>query len=218
MAIIDQLLTRSSIDPSWYDILARSIDSMDQIYLSNLQKDPEWLPGIDHLFAAFKNPFGQLRYILIGESPYPRADSANGVAFHDAAVKELWSENGLSKPVNKATSLRNIMKTALLAEGLVEPDSEGKVSQAAIAAIDNSQLTQTADNLFSIWQQRGFLLMNATPVLHDKRKPVQEARYWMPFNQTLLTTIAQKSEHPVTLVLWGKIAATIDQMNMDESI
>ena len=80
------------------------------------------MPGIDQLFSAFRRDRHNLRYILIGESPYPRAESANGIAFYDAAVNALWSETGLSKPVNRATSMRNIIKTALLAEGLIETD------------------------------------------------------------------------------------------------
>ena len=119
-----------------------------------------------------------MKFILIGESPYPRATSANGIAFHDAAVDDLWSQNGLSKAVNKATSLRNIMKTALLAEGLVEPDQEGKISQSNIANLDKSPLAPTASALFERWQQQGFLLMNTTPVLHASRKPAQDAKFY----------------------------------------
>ena len=213
---IDNFITQSEINPSWNDILVEAIATMDQAYLDSLRSEPNWLPGVSRLFSAFKNPFDQLRYILIGESPYPRIESANGIAFHDAAVSDLWSEKGLSKSVNRATSLRNIMKTALLAEGLLKPDDEGKVSQTAIADLDKSSLINSADELFTNWQQRGFLLMNATPVLHDDRKPALEARYWMPFNQTLLRIIAQKSTQRITLVLWGKIAATIDQMEIKD--
>ena len=86
-----------------------------------------WLPGRDHLFAAFQRDLVNCRYILIGESPYPRRQSANGIAFYDAAVDQLWSDKGLSKAVNRATSLRNIIKTALLAQGLIEPDADGKI-------------------------------------------------------------------------------------------
>ena len=81
-----------------------------------------WLVArcIDRLLAAFQRDRAGVRYLLIGESPYPRRASANGIAFYDAAVDSLWSEQGLSKAVNRATSLRNIVKTALLAEGLLQ--------------------------------------------------------------------------------------------------
>ncbi len=88
------------------------------------------MPGSDQLLAAFKRERSGVRYLLIGESPYPRRESANGIAFYDAAVGSLWSEQGLSKPVNRATSLRNIIKTALLAEGLLDKDADGKIPQS----------------------------------------------------------------------------------------
>ncbi len=117
-----------------------------------------------------------MRYLLIGESPYPRRESANGIAFYDAAVGELWSDRGLSKAVNRATSLRNIVKTALLGEGLLQRDADGKITQDAIARLDKSGLIQTLPELFDNLASAGFLMLNATPVLHPERKPAVEAR------------------------------------------
>ena len=51
---------------------------------------------------------------------------------------------GPEQAVNRATSLRNIVKTAILAEGLeVSADASGKLDQARIAAIDKSGLVKT---------------------------------------------------------------------------
>ena len=115
-----------------------------------------------------------------------------------------------SKAVNRATSLRNIMKTALLAEGLLRRDSDGRVTQSAIAAVDKRSLVTTLDELFSNLQQSGFLMLNATPVLHPQRKPLREARYWQDFLEQLLTDIAAQAPQPATLLLWGKIARQIE--------
>ena len=149
---------------------------------------------------------------MIGESPYPRSESANGIAFFDAAVGELWSAQGLSKPVNRATSLRNIIKTALLAEGHLDKDDEGKVTQAAIAAIDKHRLVQSLDEFFANLQQAGLLMLNATPVLHPERKPIQEARYWQAFLEQLLASISEHATEQITLLLWGKIAQQVEAM------
>ena len=126
------------------------------------------------------------------------------------AFRDLWSEQGLSKAVNRATSLRNIVKTALLAEGLLHRDGDGKIPQALIAGIDKRPLIQSLDELFVNLQQAGFLLLNATPVLHPERKPALEARYWQAFLEQLLASIAEQAEQPITLLLWGKIAQQID--------
>ena len=60
----------------------------------------------------------QVNYVLFGES-LPRRASANGYAFWDAAVKIMVSF-GNSKTVNRATSLLNILKMLLIAEGCLK--------------------------------------------------------------------------------------------------
>ena len=210
MSDADRLMRRSQVHPEWQQILGEALATIDPDYLHSLLHDDSWLPGSDKLLAAFRRDRTGLRYLLVGESPYPRAESANGIAFYDAAVTDLWSDQGLSKPVNRATSLRNIMKTALLAEGLLQKDSNSKIPQQSIAEIDKRQLIETLGEFFDNLQQAGFLMLNATPVLHPQRKPVQEARYWQAFLTQLLASVSAQPTHPVTLVLWGKIAQVVE--------
>ncbi len=212
MSDIERLLQRAEVHPQWYSILAEALTTLDSDYLNSLLADDEWLPGPDLLLNAFKRDFTGVRYLLIGESPYPRRQSANGIAFYDAAVGGLWSEHGLSKPVNRATSLRNILKTALLAEGHLRKDNEGRIPQSAIAAIDKRGMIETLDELFVNLQRAGFMMLNATPVLHPQRKPLLEARYWQAFLERLLALIADEASSPMTLLLWGKIAQQVEAM------
>jgi uracil-DNA glycosylase len=206
---IETLLLRGRAHPQWHEILTGSLAGVDPEYLADLIVENEWLPGADNLVGAFRRDLQGVRYLLIGESPYPRQQSANGIAFYDAAVGSLWSDGGLSKAVNRATSMRNIIKTMLLAEQRLAADSNGKVSQQAIAEIDNSDMIQTMAELFANLQQAGFLMINATPVLHPRRKPAQEAVYWRGFLEQLLISLAARSPRRITLLLWGKIAESL---------
>jgi uracil-DNA glycosylase len=212
MSSIDNLLERSRVHPEWQAILRKALAAVDAAYLDDLVNRSDWLPGCDQLLAAFRRDRKSVKYILIGESPYPRHSSANGIAFYDAAVTDLWSDTGLSKPVNKATSMRNIIKTALVAQGYMALDDDGKITQPNIAAIDKVDLIQTMAELFQNLQASGFLMLNATPVLHPERKPVAEAKYWQGFLASLLQQLAVSTSEPLTLVLWGKIAETIESM------
>jgi uracil-DNA glycosylase len=212
MSNIDRLIECSSVHEDWWQILEKSLSTLDPDYLDSLLRDEDWLPGVNRLLAAFQRDRDGVSYLLIGESPYPRQASANGIAFYDAAVDSLWSEQGLSKAVNRATSLRNLVKTALLAEGLLQRDVDGKITQHAIAQLDKSGLIQTLAELFDNLERAGFLMLNATPVLHPERKPVLEARYWQRFLERLLTLVAEGSAPRITLLLWGKIAKLIETM------
>jgi len=210
--IIAQLLKSSAVHEEWIKPLTSALLTVDSDYLNNLSQQTQWLPGPDKIFSAFQRDLSHCDYILFGESPYPRKTSANGIAFYDAAVTDLWSETGLSKGVNKATSLRNIMKTALLAEGLIKTEADGKIPQSTIARLNKQNLIQDIDHFFAALHHKGFLLLNATPVLHPDRKPAKEARYWSDFVNQLLTEIQQTKKDLPTLVLWGKIAQQIDSM------
>ena len=207
---VQTLISHSKIHSEWQALLTEALSTLDPAYLQQLIDDPKWLPGVDNLLAAFRRNLSDVRYLLIGESPYPRRESANGIAFYDAAVADLWSANGLSKAVNRATSMRNILKTALLAEGLIVTDESGKISQQSIADIDKGGLIQSMDELFANLHERGFLMLNATPVLHADRKPVKEAIFWKPFLSRLLDLLVETPGQQATLILWGKIAESIE--------
>ena len=208
------LISRSAVHDQWRGILIDALEAVDTDYLLQLLHSQDWLPGIDNLFSAFRRDRLGVRYVLIGESPYPRRQSANGIAFYDGAVDELWSETGLSKSVNRATSLRNLIKATLLAEGYVEMDSQGKISQASIARVDKSGIVKTLSEIFHALENNGFLMLNATPVLHPERKPSLEAKYWHGFLVRLLERLADSLNQTVTLVLWGKIAELIEPLEV----
>ncbi len=194
-----------TIHPEWHDVIENALGTMDSQYLEALHQSELWLPGRNLLFAAFRQPLSSTQYLLLGESPYPRPQSANGFAFWDAAVGPLWSETGLSKAVNRATSLRNLIKMMLYARG----DLHNDVSQDAIARLDKSAYVQTLEQLFQRFLHHGFLLLNASLVYEAKRIPYH-AKHWRPFMAQLLLSIAQKKPD-VQLILLGRIAQQISQ-------
>ncbi len=196
----------ASVDPSWHECLNRALTKMDAHYLEELYNNTDWLPGPNQIFNAFSIPLNQVNFVLMGESPYPRAHSANGYAFWDAAVNQLWTETGLSKAVNRATSLRNLIKMLLITEGKLDPQQTG---QAAIAQVNKQGLVQTNQELFNNFLHHGFLLLNATLIL--KPDNVQkDARAWQPFIREVLWFLFDQNPS-IQLILFGNIANTLDK-------
>jgi uracil-DNA glycosylase len=208
-AILDAL---SRAHSSWQPHLLRGLEAVARAtpdYLAALALD-DYLPTEQRLFAAFALPLQSVRYVLVGEGPYPRAESATGVCFMDGAVGSLWCEGGLSKPVNKATSLRNFMKMLLVAEGRLEANDTGGAAMAPVAAAARGDgsiqtLAQLQENLTG----QGFLLLNASLVFRPHVAPVIDARAWLPFLQVVLEALAEVAP---TLVLWGKIAEQLKKL------
>jgi len=201
------------VHPSWKECLQRGLAKIDPDYLKKLDHSADWLPGHEKIFNAFSLPLDKVNYVLFGESPYPRRESANGYAFWDASVKELWSPTGLSKKVNRATSLRNILKMLLIAEGSLDKRNP---AQEKIAQINKDAFVQTNEELFNNFLRHGFLLLNATPVLQSG-SPQKDARAWHPFVKELLACLLEKRPQ-ATFILFGRIANTIDALIPDNHI
>jgi len=220
--ILDALETA---DASWHPILLKGLEAVsaaDPEYLSMLVKDV-YLPTEGRIFAAFSIPLPAVRYVLVGEGPYPRAESATGVCFMDGAVESLWSEKGLSKKVNRATSLRNFMKMLLVADGRL---TLGNISGEALAhiALDalsaESSFIQTLTDLQANLTKHGFLLLNASLVYRPHVAPLKDAKAWQPFMGIVLSALLDEAKkthnHPPTLVLWGKIAEQLRLFPFEE--
>lgn len=206
---IEKFLKQTNYHASWHHDLTQALQQMDASYVDSLLSNQQWLPGIASIFNALSLPKDKVNYLLIGESPYPRAQSANGYAFWDQAVGSLWSKTGLSKEVNRATSLRNFIKMLLLADKKLKA---GKTQQPDIAKIDKSQLIETNTELFEKLIEHGFLLLNASPVL-SKQTVRKEAKQWQPFLGTLLNQLSH-SNPDVMLILLGKIAEDFNKLGL----
>ncbi|OGT37562.1 MAG: hypothetical protein A3F11_02695 [Gammaproteobacteria bacterium RIFCSPHIGHO2_12_FULL_37_14] len=194
----------NTIHPSWQACFPEALAQIDPYYLTQLYHSKNWLPGSKKIFNAFSLGLNQVKYVIFGESPYPRSASANGYAFWDAAIDQLWSDTGLSKPVNRATSFRNIIKMLLVAEGLLDQHSP---TQENIVKIHKQRLVQSNAELFANFLHHGFLLLNATLVLSSRSK-TNDAKAWLPFIQSLLLCIV-KERPQVKFIIFGRIANQI---------
>ncbi|MCU6499461.1 uracil-DNA glycosylase [Rugamonas sp. A1-17] len=217
ISILDAL---DRADASWRPLLVQGLEAMMAAtpdYLPQLADD-QYLPTEQRLFAAFALPLQQVRYVLIGEGPYPRPESATGVCFMDGAVGSLWSDEqggGLSKPVNKATSLRNFMKMLLVADGQLAPDNTAGEAMAAVAARARDKSGSHIQTLAEMQQkliQQGFLLLNASLVFRGHVAPVKDAKAWLPFFETVMAGLAAQASVTPTMVLWGKIAELLSKL------
>lgn len=201
-------------DVSWQPHLRRGLLALAAAnpgYLATLAED-DYLPTGGRLFAAFAQPLQQVRYVLIGEGPYPRAASATGVCFMDGAVDQVWSDTGLAKPVNRATSLRNFIKMLLVADGQLQADASSGAALAPLAqAARSNRMIQTMAQLQDNLHAQGFLLLNAALVFRQHVPPAIDARAWLPFLETVLTLLAEQPAPPL-LVLWGKIAVQVARL------
>ena len=183
---------------SWEELLSDAYSALDESYRTFLEEDTHYFPNKENYFNAFTTlPKHKVKYILFGQDPYPRAESAGGYAFIDSKVTNLFSKTGLSKEVNKATSLRNFIKMALVANKDLTIDN---TSQEAIAQVDKSHMIYSINELRLNFEKNGVLLLNTALIFTDKKSSSKHAKAWKLFMKKLLFGL--KEEHP-KLILFG---------------
>ncbi len=188
---------------SWKAVLSKAYESLDHTYRAFLEEDNGYFPSKESYLNAFKTlPRQKVKYILFGQDPYPRPDSAGGYAFIDEKVQRLFSATGLSKEVNRATSLRNFVKMALVARGDLKED----LSQKAIAQVDKTPLIDSIEALRLNFEKNGVLLLNTALIFTDKKSSSRHIKAWKPFMQTLLEQLQKDTPK---LILFGTHAKAL---------
>ncbi len=196
---------------SWQPSLKKAYSSLSDEYRAFLEKDNGYFPSSSNYFNAFKTlAKTKVKYILFGQDPYPREQSAGGYAFIDENVKSIFSSSGLSKEVNRATSLRNLMKMLLVARGDLDANS---TTQDAIQKIDKNYLIDSIKELRLNFEKSGVLLLNTALIFTDKKSSNRHIKEWRPFMQTLLNEL--KDDNP-KLILFGTHAKELKKrLNLD---
>ena len=193
---------------SWQATIDNAYQTLDQEYRRYLQTDNDYFPQREDIFNAFSLPKTNTKYILFGQDPYPRKQSAIGYAFIDGAVERIFSDKGLSKEVNKATSLRNFIKMCLYVEGLIDKEA----TQEQIASLDKTKLIDSIEELKQNFLRSGVLLLNMGLVFENKKQSRYHIKMWRPFIKALL---AQLESDDIELILFGSIAKEIEKFNLD---
>jgi uracil-DNA glycosylase len=189
---------------SWQPLLDEAYASLSEEYRTFLENNKEYFPTKENYFNAFKTLAKKdVKYILFGQDPYPRKQSAGGYAFIDTNVKTLFSSKGLSKEVNRATSLRNFIKMALLARGdLTKEDT----SQDAIIEVDKVKMIDGIEDLRKNFEKNGVLLLNTALIFEDKKSSNKHVKAWRNFMQTLLKGLEGED---IKLILFGTHAKAL---------
>jgi len=195
------------VHPSWQEEIDAALSELSDAYRNYLASDTEYFPSRDDYLNAFKTlPREKVSYVLFGQDPYPRRESAVGYAFIDGKVKRIFSETGLSKEVNRATSLRNFIKMALVARGDLDT---ADTSQGAIAAIDKRALIDSITELKENFEKNGVLLLNTALVFGGKSESKTHIKAWRPFVERLLEGMREINP---TLILFGTHARSLKKL------
>lgn len=179
--------------PSWESFLTPAVYSVLEQISGAIGND--YTPATEKVFRFFTMDPARIKYIIIGQDPYPQAGVATGRAF-DVNGFEDWTA-----PLPNG-SLRNILK-------LLHQNERQNEKPASIDEIRDDILSGTFNilppsELFASWEKQGVLLLNAALTCR-LNAPNSHAELWLPFTQRLIAYL-KENYSAITWLLWGKSA------------
>jgi len=83
----------SSVDPGWSRVLqpvAAQFEAVAAFLADETARGHDWLPAENDVLRAFREPFDDVRVLIVGQDPYPTPGHAVGLAFStDRSVRPL---------------------------------------------------------------------------------------------------------------------------------
>ncbi|KAL0236758.1 hypothetical protein PCE1_000156 [Barthelona sp. PCE] len=175
-------------------------DNIDNFIVSDVSSGI-W-PDSNNIFNALNDMDPkQVRYVVLGQDPYPRPVSATGISFFDGEVLD-WQ--GKMSP-----SIRNIIKSILISRDLCEPDTKVAQMRQTISSINFPQ----PQEFFDRTRKNGTLWLNTSLTFGGKAaKTLREhLNFWKPTINTIIEHVIAESEHTVAFLLFGGKAQKLEK-------
>ena len=174
------------------------------------QRGKSIVPVRELTFQALKpNPPAKWRVVIFGQNPYPRIESATGIAMFDNAFSD-WQ----SPQFGKATSIRCIVKAACISQHKIEKAT----STAEIRRLLIEHTVVQPPEWFQAMLAQGVLLLNAslTASTDDALTTTRHTAFWKPVVEAIVEEIlkakAAEGAGPnggVVFAWWGNHAKAL---------
>jgi uracil DNA glycosylase len=196
---------------AWLPLLKPVLEAQPELadYLGPT-RDKSIVPVRELTFQALKpNPPEAWKVVVFGQNPYPRVESATGIAMFDNQFN-AWSDSRFGA----VTSIRCIVKAACMWKHGVPKAT----SVAEIRALLAKQAVVAPPEWFQAVLTQGVLLMNAalTASSGAERTPAQHTAFWRPVVEKTAEAILQAKQRAtspeargVVFAWWGAHAKSL---------
>ncbi|MEV7546236.1 ADP-ribosyltransferase domain-containing protein [Streptomyces sp. NPDC089915] len=175
-------------------------------------RSPEVVPVRELTFQALKpNPPHKWKVVVFGQNPYPRPESATGIAMFDNTFND-WKDSQFGRVV----SIRCIIKAAAMWKyGIVK-----KTPIADVRALLKERDTVQPPEWFQAMLTQGVLLLNAalTASADGAMGPDRHTAFWRPVAERIVEEIlkakqdADEEDRSVVFAWWGAHARSLKKV------
>lgn len=173
------------------------------------KRDPRVVPVRELTFQALKpNPPHRWKVVVFGQNPYPRAESATGIAMFDNSFHD-WKDSTFGK----VPTIRCIIKAAAIWKYGVDP----KMPIADLRKLLAAKHTVPPPGWFQAMLTQGVLLLNAalTTSSDGAMSTDQHTEFWRPVVEKVVEEIlrakesAADADRGVVFAWWGTHARAL---------
>ncbi|GLW56896.1 ADP-ribosyltransferase domain-containing protein [Kitasatospora phosalacinea] len=196
----------------WFPVLKRSIElHRDAASFIGPNRPQDVVPVRELTFQALKpNPPGKWKVVVFGQNPYPRPESATGIAMFDNTFQD-WKDSQFGRVV----SIRCIIKAAAMWKYGIPK----KTPIADLRALLAQHGTVQPPEWFQAMLTQGVLLLNAalTASSDGSTSPAVHTKFWKPVAEKIVEEVLRaKQEGPeedrgVVFAWWGTHARALKQ-------
>ncbi|MEU1819359.1 ADP-ribosyltransferase domain-containing protein [Streptomyces roseifaciens] len=197
----------------WLPLLKPVIEAQpDATRFIGPSRGPEVVPVRELTFQALKpNPPHKWKVVIFGQNPYPRPESATGIAMFDNTFHE-WKDSQFGRVV----SIRCIIKAAAMWKYGIPK----KTPIADIRALLKKQDTVQPPEWFQAMLTQGVLLLNAalTASSEGARGADPHTAFWRPVAERIVEEIlkakqnADEEDRGVVFAWWGAHARNLKKI------
>jgi uracil DNA glycosylase len=194
----------------WEPLLRPTLEALkDAETFIGPQRDKGIVPVRELTFQALKpNPPERWKVVIFGQNPYPRVESATGIAMFDNAFGD-WQD----AQFGKVTSIRCIIKAAAMWKHGIEKQT----STAVIRGLLQKHDVVAPPEWFQAMLTQGALLLNAalTASSDDALSTSKHTSFWKPVVERIVDAIlaakeaADPAHRGVVFAWWGSHAKAL---------
>eukprot|EP00755_Sulcionema_specki_P007630 Sspe_Gene.38767::Locus_18700_Transcript_1_1_Confidence_1.000_Length_1781::g.38767::m.38767 len=184
---LSALFTGSDVAVEWGKTLIPLLTSQPNVdRFLGPQRDKDIVPVRELTFQALKpTPPGDWNVVIFGQNPYPRVDSATGIAMFDNAL-DTWD----NKRFGMIVTMRCIIKAAAMAKY----DTGRSATIADIRSLLKSKGIVSPPEWFQAMLTQGVLLLNAVLTTGGTPTRADHSRFWMPIVKHIIAVILQAKQ------------------------
>lgn len=151
-------------------------------------------PSPEDIFKIFRKPLDSIKYVVLGQDPYPQKGVATGRAFEVNTPK--WSDENINR------SLQNILKSIYYF--IHNKQTPVNLSISEIRKDCNDILPP--NELFSCLEDNGVFLLNLSLTCEEGNRGQSNSHQelWKKFSNELLTELIKNNN--ISWLIWGKYA------------